>query len=115
MKRRIPVNGTLIITLLTAGVLGAAGLTVLILMSCGIRREERQMSLATGPCTRAGLLARKVLGVHVSQPEARRVFSEGLTCALPPPVISPGPGQRQRIRIQDAAGSSLVTLEHQAS
>ncbi|HVB43063.1 MAG TPA: hypothetical protein VNF47_10215 [Streptosporangiaceae bacterium] len=68
-------NAILVISLLAIGVLAAAALAILALVITGIHGEERRVSLSEQPRTRAEILARKVLDVHVSQPHARRVFA----------------------------------------
>jgi hypothetical protein len=61
--------------LLLAVILAAGALAILVLVIAGINSEERQLNLSAPPRTRAEVLARRMLGVHISQPDARRVFA----------------------------------------
>jgi hypothetical protein len=68
-------NAIVAILLLGTGTLAAAGLAVLILVIRAIHSEERHVSMSEQPSTYAETLARKIMGVHVSRPDARRVLA----------------------------------------
>jgi hypothetical protein len=68
-------NSILILTFLTTGILTVAGLATLPLVIAGIHREERHMTLSAQPDARTEALARKILDVHISQPDARLIFA----------------------------------------
>jgi hypothetical protein len=60
----------LLITLLAAVFIAGAGvLALLVLLMVGIRTEERQMSLTSGPRTCAASLARRLTGTSVRRPK----------------------------------------------
>jgi hypothetical protein len=65
MNALVPV--LVIVLLLTAG-----ALFLLALVIVGIHGDERRMSLGEAPHSCAGLLARRVLGVHASPPRTGR-------------------------------------------
>jgi hypothetical protein len=65
-------NAILIIIALAVGFLVAAIIAVVI---AGIHQEERQVSLSEDPRTFAQIFARKILDVHISQPDARRILA----------------------------------------
>jgi hypothetical protein len=56
-------------------VCAASGMALLVMVIAAIHGEERHLSLSGPPRTRAENAARRVLGVHVSQPVAIRVFA----------------------------------------
>ena len=74
-KGKTPMNTILAIAILIAGILATAGLAILALVITAIHREERRASLSEQPSTFAEILARKIMDVHVSQPEARRILA----------------------------------------
>jgi hypothetical protein len=60
----------LLITLLAFVFIAGAGvLALLVLVLVGIRTEERQMSLTSGPRTCAASLARRLTGTSVRRPQ----------------------------------------------
>ncbi|HTS99357.1 MAG TPA: hypothetical protein VMI33_22330 [Streptosporangiaceae bacterium] len=67
-------NAIVAILLLGTATLAAAGLTILTLVITAIHSEERRDSLSEQPATYAETFARKIMGVHVSQPDARRTL-----------------------------------------
>lgn len=68
----------IIIGLATAGFLASTGLTFLILVRAGIRRQERAASLTSKPHGLAAALTRRVLDLHASPPgTSRQRHNEG--------------------------------------
>jgi hypothetical protein len=65
----------LIIALLVAAVLAVASTVVLIMVIAGIHGEERRVSLPECPRSCSEIIARRVLDLHVSRPDARRILS----------------------------------------
>ncbi len=68
-------NAIVAIALLGTGILAAAGLAILTLVITAIHSEERRVSLSEQPSTYAETLARKIMDVYVSQPDARRILT----------------------------------------
>ncbi len=68
-------NAIIAIALLGTGILAAAGVAILTLVITAIHSEERRVSLSEQPSTYAETLARKIMNVHVSQPDARRILT----------------------------------------
>lgn len=69
-------SAELIIVLLAAAVLVVTSAVVLILVIVGIHGEERHVSLPERPHCCSEILARRVLDLHVSRPDALRILSE---------------------------------------
>jgi hypothetical protein len=61
--------------LIIAVVFAATGLVTLFVLIAGIHSEERHLNLPGAPRSPAERLARRVLDVHVSQPDALRFFA----------------------------------------
>lgn len=68
-------NTILAIVILAAGILATAGVAILALVITAIHREERRATLSEQPSTLAETLTRKIMDVHVSQSEARRILA----------------------------------------
>jgi hypothetical protein len=63
----------LTLIMVAALVLAAAVLAVLVVVVAGIHGDERRQSLSEPPRTRAGAVARRVLGVHAApRPDVHR-------------------------------------------
>jgi hypothetical protein len=80
------VNALLLI-LVIAVTLAAAALAMLVLVIAGIHGEERRLNLSGPARTRTGHVTRRVLNVHISQPDALHAFASR-TPAPPPPAPS---------------------------
>lgn len=68
-------NAIVAVLLVGTGTLAAAGVAVLTLVITAIHSEERRVSMPEQPSTFAETFARKIMGVHVSQPDARRTLA----------------------------------------
>jgi hypothetical protein len=83
-----PLHHDLALALAAWSLLVIVVVVVLAVVVVAIRREERRMSLAEPPGSRAQALTRRVLGMHVSPPEAAPVLAarRALTAA---PAVAP--------------------------
>lgn len=68
-------SAVLIIALLVVSVLAVASTVVLIMVIVGIHGEERRVSLPECPRSCSEIVARRVLDLHVSRPDARRILA----------------------------------------
>jgi hypothetical protein len=59
----------IIITILTAAIVGAVTAGVILLARAGITREESDLSLLGEPSTRAAAATRRVVGLYVRAPQ----------------------------------------------
>jgi hypothetical protein len=58
----------IVLVLIAVSTLTAGAVAVLAVVIAGIHGDERHMSLARRPHSRAGIFARRVLGVHTAPP-----------------------------------------------
>jgi hypothetical protein len=98
-------NAIVAILLLGTGTLAAAGLAILTLVITAIHSEERRVSMPEQPSTYAETLARKIMGVHVSRPDARRILAaRAADIAAKRPPATPPPGPEPATRRPASAG-----------
>jgi hypothetical protein len=93
-ERKDPMNATVAILLLGTGALIAAGLAVLTLVITAIHSEERRVRMSEQPSTYAEAFARKLMGVHVSRPEALCILAApraDIAAKRPPAAPPPRP------------------------